>query len=103
MGRELESRISDGETYTVSTFTNRRVRQAHHREGGKPEGDVDLDEDWIGIDAEHRRRTKARKHASEACKGRDAWKRLAFRCAAGARSDFCNAAEATTLQIAMMP
>ena len=68
MPRKLESRIADGRPNAIPAFADAGVRKTDHRENGKPEGDVDLDDDGQRLDAEDRRASKAGEHGRQRCK-----------------------------------
>jgi hypothetical protein len=99
MGRKLETRIPDREPDAVAALAHGRVGQADHRERGKAERDVHLDENRVGVDAEDRCRTKPRKHARQPCKEGDPRKKALTSGYAAKRDSFCNRAGATTLEI----
>ena len=63
MGRKLEAGIADCAAYAVAAFADAGVGQADHREHRHAERHVHLDVHGEGVDAEDRRRPKARQHA----------------------------------------
>ena len=67
---ELEAGVADSAADAVAALPHAGIRKADHREDGHAERDVDLHVHRTGIDAEHRRRSKARKHADRICKRR---------------------------------
>ena len=68
MRRKFEAGIADRTAHTVAALADARVGQADHRETGKPERDVDLDMDRVGLHTEHGCGPQAGEHAAAAAK-----------------------------------
>src|SRR5438477_12434390 len=62
MGGELEAGVADGAANAVPALANAGIGQSDHGENGQPEGDVHLDEDGAGVDAEDSSRPETSEH-----------------------------------------
>ena len=65
---KLEAGIADGAADAVAAFAHARVGQADHREAGQPEGNVHLDVNGAGLDAEKRGGSQTGQHPAAGCK-----------------------------------
>ena len=48
-----EAGVIDGRSDPLARLLDGGVGEAHYQKGGKAPGDIDLDQDFVGLDTEH--------------------------------------------------